>query len=163
MAKKPITEKKRLNHQDLEALVTTANTALQELATVKQLDEFERRNAQMFALSADGFVRPLEASLDVYVGLQEVALKHELLANEIALVCETVGWASPNDGNDCQPSQHPQRKRVRLIALATTTNQMASSLHIQGDDEIVFDFGQAKGTLADALRKTLRLMKSKTK
>jgi hypothetical protein len=161
VAKKPITEKKRLNHQDLEALVTSAEKALQELATVKKLDEFERSSAQMFALSADGFVRHLDAYPDVYVGLENVALTHTLAENEVALVCETVGWASPNDGNNCQPSQHPQRKRVRLTTLATKTNQMVSSLRFQGDDEAVLDFGQAKGTLADALRQTLRSMLAK--
>jgi len=95
VAKKPITEKKRLNHQDLEALVTSAEKALQELATVKKLDEFERSSAQMFALSADGFVRHLDAYPDVYVGLENVALTHTLAENEVALVCETVGWLAP--------------------------------------------------------------------
>lgn len=162
MAKKPIEEKKRLNHQDLEHLVTSANVALKEFATVKGIDEFDRIAAQMFAVSADGFVRYLNSYPDVYLGLSDIGSNHSLKDYEIGLVCETVGWASPNDGRDCEPSKHPQRKRVRLVALATKTNQMVSSVHFQeSQDEPVLDFGQAQGTLADALRKTLRKMMGK--
>lgn len=158
MAKKPIEEKKRLNHQDLEHLVVSADVALKEFATVKGLDDYDRIAAQMFAVSADGFVRYLNAYPDVYSGLKDIGDNHSLKDKEIGLVCETVGWASPNDGLDCEPSKHPQRKRVRLVALATKTNQMVSSVHFQDETETVLDFGQAQGSLADALRKTLRRM-----
>jgi len=158
VAKKPIEEKKRLNYQELENLVASADVALKEFATVKGIDDYDRIAAQMFAVSADGFVRYLNAYPDVYSGLKDIGDNHSLKDHEVGLVCETVGWASPHDGLDCEPSKHPQRKRVRLVALATKTNQMVSSVHFQDETETVLDFGKAQGSLADALRQTLLRM-----
>jgi len=65
----------------------------------------------------------------------------------------TSGWASPADSiKDCPPSQHPDRRRVRLICL-TDESGMASVIRFSDDiDNPIVDAGTATGSLADALQ-----------
>lgn len=72
-----------------------------------------------------------------------------------ALGLVTCGWAAPiNQATgeaDGAPSQHPERRRVRLFA-CVTRNGMASVLRFQDDvDNPVFDEGEASGPLAEAV------------
>lgn len=67
----------------------------------------------------------------------------------------TCGWAAPIvDGQnepDQAPSQHPDRRRVRLFVCATLAGQ-ASVLRFKDDaDEPVLDAGEARGPLAEAI------------
>lgn len=164
MDKKPT--KKRLTKKELEALLVSSNKSLDEISQANNLDKYEMKKAQMFALSADGFVRLLEQYSDVYEALDKVGQKHTLNDEELGLVCVTCGWASPtfgdNAGNDIPPSQHPQRRRVRLVCLGTKTGQMASVVSFQDDEEEVIDYGQAKGSLADAVKDAVAKMMCKT-
>lgn len=69
----------------------------------------------------------------------------------IAIV--TSGWASPIDGSEGEvaPSQHPQRRRVRLLVMASRED-MASVMRFEDDPENpILDDGKATGSLADAL------------
>jgi hypothetical protein len=161
--KKP--SKKKLTDKQLQKLVDTAETALEELAKVKGKNRFDEKKAEMFALSSDGFVRTLGKYPDVYVGLTQVATDHTLNDDEVALVCETCGWAAPiseDDEEDVAPSEHSKKRRVRLTVLATRSKQMVSALVFQDDtDDTVYDYGTAKGTLADALSDTLVEMLTK--
>lgn len=66
----------------------------------------------------------------------------------------TCGWASPlqdTDDDEIAPSQHPQRRRVRLVVMANKEG-VASVLRFQDDTETVTDEGQATGSLADAIK-----------
>jgi hypothetical protein len=72
------------------------------------------------------------------------------------MVVLTCGWASPiaKDDDEAEavaPSQHPQRRRVRLVIMAN--RQGFASVMRFGDDaeNTVTDDGQARGSLADAL------------
>ena len=71
----------------------------------------------------------------------------------------TCGWASPidegngadDDEGEIAPSQHPLRRRVRLVVVASK-DSVASVLRFQDDDEnTVTDQGKARGSLADAV------------
>ena len=72
----------------------------------------------------------------------------------------TCGWAAPldteqdeNDDDIVAPSQHPLRRRVRLMVLASR-NGVASVLRFSDSpNETVTDNGKAQGTLADAVLK----------
>jgi hypothetical protein len=72
----------------------------------------------------------------------------------------TCGWASPidpeqgeSDDDIVAPSQHPQRRRVRLMVLASR-NGVASVLRFSDSpNETVTDDGNARGSLADAVLK----------
>ena len=69
----------------------------------------------------------------------------------------THGWAAPlnKDGEvDGAPSQHPQKRRVRLIVAVKPedNNEVASIIQFSDEpDDLIFDYGTATGSLADAV------------
>ncbi|MFM8942775.1 MAG: hypothetical protein ACKOH5_05195 [Acidimicrobiaceae bacterium] len=77
-----------------------------------------------------------------------------------AAVVLTCGWAAPidrdespanEDSTEVPPSQHPQRRRVRLV-VSVCDNGVASVLRFADTpDDIVTDAGSARGSLADAV------------
>lgn len=75
-------------------------------------------------------------------------------AYEWALIV-TTGWASPlnADGEaEGRPSEHPQRRRVRLACIASGKG-VASVLRFADEpNDPITDEGQAVGSLADALQ-----------
>lgn len=77
------------------------------------------------------------------------------MADLVAIV--TCGWASPIVGDpdadeQLPPSQHPERRRVRLVVCATREHT-ASVLRFSDDwDNPITDEGHARGSLADAVR-----------
>ena len=67
----------------------------------------------------------------------------------------TIGWAAPvNSEGEVEgaPSQHPEKRRVRLVVCATRES-MASVLRFQDTDETHCDEGTATGFLAEAITK----------
>ena len=71
------------------------------------------------------------------------------------IVVVTCGWASPitEEGDEeIAPSQHPKRRRVRLVVTASREG-MASVLRFQDEpNDTVTDEGEARGTLAEAVQ-----------
>jgi hypothetical protein len=82
-----------------------------------------------------------------------------------AAVVLTCGWAAPidrdespanEDWSEVPPSQHPQRRRVRLV-VSVCDNGVASVLRFADTpDDIVTDAGSARGSLADAVNNLWR-------
>lgn len=71
----------------------------------------------------------------------------------------TCGWASPvsdDETDEIAPSQHPKRRRVRLVVVASRKG-VASVLRFQDQpDDTVTDEGKARGSLADAVTELFR-------
>ena len=68
----------------------------------------------------------------------------------------TCGWASPiKDGDDPEegvaPSQHPERRRVRLMVFASKDGWASVMRFSDTPDETITDDGNARGALADAI------------
>ena len=115
-------------------------------------DPFQMLEAVTFAFTSDG-IRILTRDGDAYEALEMVADTH-LKKWELGIGIITTGWASPlsADGNpDGIPSQHPLRRRVRLVSCVDKAKRMASSLRFadEPDDLITDESGQ--GSLANAL------------
>lgn len=90
---------------------------------------------------------------DIYTLLENVST--ETLAGFQVFGLVTCGWAAPiaqgQTEPDVAPSEHAQRRRVRLFVCAKLQEQ-ASVLRFQDDaDEQVLDAGEAGGPLADAI------------
>ena len=67
----------------------------------------------------------------------------------------TCGWAAPipagADGPDGAPSEHPERRRVRLVVVVGDSG-VASVLRFRDDaDTPILDAGEARGPLAEAV------------
>jgi hypothetical protein len=93
---------------------------------------------------------------DVYEMLDSVEAQAVAMLSD-AVVVHTNGWASPiaDDGDEYEgvrPSEHPQRRRVRLLVVAKA-GETASVLRFTDDwANPIFDEGQATGSLADAVQ-----------
>ena len=123
--------------------------------------------ANFYAVKKDGTYRLVHTENDIYDGLDNLPSIVTLLAGDMAIAIETTGWASPIDhdadeDDQVAPSQHPQRKRVRLMSMVTRTYEVASAMGFADDKEVITDGGDARGTLADALLVTMTMMVSKT-
>jgi hypothetical protein len=62
----------------------------------------------------------------------------------------TGGWAAPNDDLDVAPSEHPERKRVRMTLVGNSAIQYGSILTIDGQPEDMYDNMKASGSLAES-------------
>lgn len=146
-------------------LIETASDIWHSLS-IDHEDPYETKKARVFAISAKGFTRILVESGDVYEALNECGNK-VLSENEIGIGVETCGWASPinhentkkaRHNNELAPSQHPERKRVRLVCCVNTEMKAGSALGFADDNKLVTDEGTAKGSLADALIMAMKQM-----
>jgi len=129
----------------------------------KEIDyPFDSDKAVIFGLyvSGDNFEAvKISSGRDVYDLLD--TSNPELLLNSSQydyLTVGTCGWAAPlnNDNeedelNSVAPSEHPLRTRVKLFC-TSNTKQIGSSVLFRDseDKEPTNDFGNAKGSLADA-------------
>ncbi len=62
----------------------------------------------------------------------------------------TAGWAAPNDDLNVPPSEHPERKRVRMTLVGNSAIQYGSILTIDGQPEDMYDNMKASGSLAES-------------
>lgn len=94
---------------------------------------------------------------DIYDMLYDNAALVAQVKNYDFITIATTGWAAPitednDENNDLAPSQHPKRRRVRLLVSANSHLQFASSISFSNDIENpVYDYGDAKGALAEAV------------
>mgnify|MGYP003645938940 CR=1 FL=1 len=127
---------------------------------------YDSKTAKIYAVNASDDVALSELELelvdshkDVYDLLDNSDLSYVLKANSHIMVM-TCGWAAPlskstEELDALPPSEHPQKRRVRLAILANQEGIM-SVIRFQDSDETVLDEGKATGSLADAIAKALR-------
>lgn len=147
-------------------------TSLTEIATEAELfvhdflgaftntqESLQMSSAHLLIVRAtdDGvIVEPVSSNPDVYDLIEEVIAEtpFPVRASDILAVV-TSGWASPLNENgevDCPPSQHAERRRVRLMACVRRSDlRMVSVVRFGDNNEIAIDEGDATGSLADAL------------
>lgn len=116
-------------------------------------DPFQMEEAVTFAFTDDG-IRILTRDADAYEALEMVADSH-LKEWELGIGIITTGWASPlsADGSpDGVPSQHPLRRRVRLVSCVDKAKRMASSLRFGDEPDDLITDESGTGSLANALK-----------
>lgn len=125
--------------------------------------EFNSKYAEVFGVMLDNNLQiqivPIEQGGDVYdlisdsVSVYEAAKKYDLIT------VGSCGWAAPNDdtsNKDVPPSQHPDRRRVKLLISVSAKNNFGSSVSFEDDiDNPVFDYGDAIGALAEAINELM--------
>ena len=135
------------------------STALQIAEYLDDMDMFgiestEIKTAGLYSVRGENTTLVAEHG-DVYEMLDSVEAQAVALLSD-AVVVRTCGWASPlSEGDEYEgvaPSQHPQRRRVRLLVVAKA-GETASVLRFTDDwANPIFDEGQATGSLADAVQ-----------
>ena len=130
-----------------------AKSVEQNLNDYKKLG-FEMKQACLYGVDTDGLIALGYQHNDIYELLDgsDVA---DLLTVYSHVAVATTGWASPMTddemANDLPPSQHKDRRRVRLVVVADKDG-MASVLRFSDEpDRVITDEGKALGSLADAL------------
>lgn len=144
---------------DILKLAVTAEAVLHDTLDGEFPDPFSMDTARLYAVSLDthGEVTTTLVARhpDIYTLLDDT--DPDLLASEGAkfVLIATTGWAAPlNEYGEAEgaPSQHAQRRRVRLMVCASR-DSVASVLRFADEpDNIVTDEGAATGSLNDAVR-----------
>jgi hypothetical protein len=141
------------------------------------LDGFDLKRARLYGISVVdvGGVNRLEDGALRITFLAEHGDVYELIDAPTsaivrmfdAAVVLTCGWAAPidrshqrsddddddddNDNEKLPPSQHPQRRRVRLVVVVGDQGVGSVLRFADTPKEIVTDAGSARGSLADAV------------
>ena len=93
---------------------------------------------------------------DVY-DLLECAETAEIVSLYKYIAVLVGGWAAPlgednkHADESLKPSEHPQRRRMKLCIVADPYN-VGSLLRFSDNEEFIYDDGKAKGALADAVK-----------
>ena len=123
---------------------------------------FDSKHCEAFGVLIDKElnvqIEKIDSSSDIYDMLDTD--NDELLSqinNYDMISFATNGWAAPtskddDEYSDLPPSQHPQKRRVRLLSSANIHDQVGSSILFSDDiDSPVYDYGDARGTMASAI------------
>lgn len=122
--------------------------------------DFDLPGARIFYVDKNDQLVTHSIHGDIYEGLSLV-MNHPIPNCQIIGI-ETCGWAAPlgPDGTPGDaPSQHPERERVRMLSVINQQFQIASAVIFQSrpDDAMTDEDGEASGSLAEALRRTMAI------
>lgn len=126
----------------------------------RKKDPFAPAKASLWILNDNNKVKSVKENNDVYDLLDDFDTL-ETVKDCASFTILTSGWAAPINETDENnpPSEHPEKRRVRLIVHATEFG-VASVMRFKDDaNEIVTDDGNARGSLAEAV---MDLMDKKT-
>ena len=155
---------KTLDNEQFESIIEKINNQVNY--------EFDSKFAVVYGVTIDNdlsiTMEKIDANGDVYdlIDIDNTTLMDQV-NNYDLITLATCGWAAPitsddDEDNDTAPSQHPQKRRVRLVTSANINGQSGSTILFQDDIENpVYDYGNAKGSLADAITHVLSVAKNK--
>lgn len=117
-------------------------------------DPFTLSGAQIYGTDGETLTFVSEHA-DIYDMLES---KKSLPAKDSPfVVVVTTGWGAPLNAEtgecDGAPSQHPERRRLRLTIVANATETYSIIRFKDAPDDIIGDDGQATGSLNDAIRR----------
>jgi hypothetical protein len=118
----------------------------------RKKDPFAVAKASLWVMGDNNKVKSVKENGDIYDLLDDFDTL-EIVKDCASFTILTAGWAAPLGKTDenTPPSQHPEKRRVRLVVHATEFG-VASVLRFKDDaSEIITDEGKAKGSLADAV------------
>ena len=89
-------------------------------------------------------VLPVATNNDIYAMLESDS-NIPLCVNAEFIGVATTGWAAPvDDGSELPPSQHPERRRVRLVVV-TDGRVMSSVMSMSGESDEIVSTGEIGG------------------
>ena len=134
--------------------------------TITEIIEILNLNGESLDATAYGInynngeidIKDIAQHPDVYMLIDQLNDDKRLANNSFDYFCLlTTGWAAPlNEDGEVRgaPSKHPERKRVSLLITAdlNNNNDIISAIKFHDDEaDLVFDYGQATGSLAEAI------------
>ncbi len=127
-------------------------------------DQFQLKSSRLYGVTItdddEAKLTLISKHADVYELLERASRKVAKSFDFTAVV--TTGWAAPlpkdysDDDEVTAPSQHPDKRRVRLVIVASPVD-VVSVLRFQDEpDATITDEGGATGSLNDAIRQFMR-------
>lgn len=110
--------------------------------------------AVLYGIDTEGDTFVLASQVDVYDLLEDDYSDREGL---VGIAVHTTGWAAPlnPDGEvDGRPSEHPERRRVALVA-TLTINGYCSGIKFEDEEEVTYEEGMPTGNLWRALNECM--------
>ena len=142
--------------QTLREIDQAVTTKIESMTTTP----FESSTAKLFAVD---YVRGEVPAVRLVAEHQDIYEMLDDTLNAILLfdsgysgfAVVTTGWAAPIGDNDAEdevaPSQHPERRRVRLMTMMHN-GKMGSSIRFTDEEAVTYDQGNAMGSLASAMQ-----------
>lgn len=133
--------------------------------------DFDTKNASVYGILINDDMsiqyEKVQSGPDIYDLLNDSPEVFSQVNNYDIMTFATCGWAAPidKDNNDDEddilpPSQHPDKRRVRLLVSANTNSQIGSAICFKDSpDEPVYDYGNATGQLADSIMELMNTAK----
>ena len=131
----------------------------------KLKDEFTLKYASVWILTPTLEIKRIAKGMDVY-DLLDNPKTLMAIGDADSFTVVTCGWAAPIEKKksklkDLAPSNHPERRRVRL-AVSVDYTGIATVLRFKDTpDETITDEGAARGSLADAIKHLMDMKKKK--
>ena len=127
---------------------------------------FDSHSARIFHIDDDGLFTLIDHDRDVYDLLSNDDVASDLSkADNISIGVLTYGWAAPisddEDENDIAPSQHKDKKRVRVLVTACDHGSTVTFLRFEADPETVDVQTGGEGSMADAIQQLINKIQTK--
>lgn len=138
---------------DIMEVAIATEALLHKVLTATTDNSFQLSGASVYGVE-NGETFLIATQDDIYDLLADDDARFQAKAYSHIAVA-TSGWASPlNEQGEVEgrPSEHPLRRRVRLVVVANS-DDVSSVLRFSDDaDNVITDPGSATGSLADAIK-----------
>jgi hypothetical protein len=149
-------------------VLSRGEKALYQLDNSKGM-AFDSHSARIFHIDDDGLFTLIDYNRDVYDLLDDDDVATDLSkANNISIGVLTYGWAAPITEDDdykaddaLPPSQHPDKKRVRVLVTACDHGKFLTFLRFESDPDTVETQGGGEGSMADAIQQLINKIQTK--
>ena len=152
---------KTLSSEQFEKIVETIQTEVKY--------DFDTKNASVYGVLINNDmsiqIEKVKSGPDIYDLINDSPEVFTEVNNYDILTFATCGWAAPtakdnDEDNEIAPSQHPEKRRVRLLVSANTNSQVGSVICFQDEpNEPIYDYGNARGQLADSIMELMNTAK----
>ena len=146
-------------------VLSRGEKALYQLDNSKGM-AFDSHSARIFHIDDDGLFTLIDHNRDVYDLLDDDDVATDLSkADNISIGVLTYGWAAPiidgEEPSDIPPSQHEDRKRVRVLVTACDHGKFLTFLRFEADPDAVETQGGGEGSMADAIQQLINKIQTK--
>jgi hypothetical protein len=147
------------------------NVLAQGEEALYQLDKskgiaFDSHSSRMYHIDDDGLFTFIDHNRDVYDMLDDDDVANTLAnADNIAFGVLVYGWAAPmtddETENDVPPSQHKDKKRVRVLITACEHNKFVTFIRFEHNPDTADVQTDGEGSMADAISALIKKIQTK--
>ena len=146
-------------------VLSRGENALYQLDKSKGM-AFDSHSARVFHIDDDGLFTLIDHNRDVYDLLDDDDVASDLSKTDnISVGVLTYGWAAPmtddETENETPPSQHKDKRRVRVLITACEHGKFVTFLRFEQDPDTVDIQTGGEGSMADAVQQLINKIQTK--